>query len=586
MPDSSTGQQLELPINAGRLCYGLSRIGYTPSSAVCDIVDNSVRAKADRIDVLVRKARDEYSDNRRNNVSAYLIIDDGDGMDADGLAQALTLGASDSGYEKNSLSKFGLGLKTAAFSQGDRLDLISSPGGGSPFLKRSVSLPEVEEAGTYFASVEELTEDDQTLIDEYLPGGKGTIVRVGEVRRVNHPSVRSTIDELRYKAGVIYYYFMRDDNLELFIEGEKVEPFDVLATDEADEYGNLDEDEWDGKTVRWIQKPKDILLDAEEEVMARIEVTQLPHPPTFELEEKGKAKATRDQYRIEAGNYGYYVYRNKRLISWAERFGTIVPLNQKHFSFRGRILIDETADEAFNIDVKKSDISLSDEAERALDDKTADYRRKSREAWVKAAQDVTARTGEDPNQTANEIAEDFEPEEDSGTFTTPEEERERKAREEALKREMREKAREEAARKKSEETGEQVSAEDVTEEEVTETVRGEANPAARRIFRVERLDDDVLWKPYHDADLDKCVRVNRHHRFGRLIYDNNSENTDLQILFDLLLLQLANGEVRAVRQLDKHKREDVEEVLAAYRRYVSNYLAELCRELENRLPPF
>ena len=31
-------------MNAARVCFGISRIGYTPASAICDIVDNSVSA--------------------------------------------------------------------------------------------------------------------------------------------------------------------------------------------------------------------------------------------------------------------------------------------------------------------------------------------------------------------------------------------------------------------------------------------------------------------------------------------------------------------------------------------------------------
>jgi len=36
--------EIELKIDAGRLLFGLSRIGYTTSSAICDIIDNSIRA--------------------------------------------------------------------------------------------------------------------------------------------------------------------------------------------------------------------------------------------------------------------------------------------------------------------------------------------------------------------------------------------------------------------------------------------------------------------------------------------------------------------------------------------------------------
>ena len=140
---------VNLEIDAGRLLYGLSRIGYTTSSAICDIIDNSIRAKASNIHVLVRKERDDLADSRRNNVKEYLIIDDGIGMNEDGIKDALKLGSSEAYYEENSLSKFGLGLKSAAFSQGDSLVVISSDRNFN-FNKYEVSLPNVMEEKKIF----------------------------------------------------------------------------------------------------------------------------------------------------------------------------------------------------------------------------------------------------------------------------------------------------------------------------------------------------------------------------------------------------------------------------------------------------
>jgi len=62
--------------------------------------------------------------------------------------------------------------------------------------------------------------------------------------------------------------------------------------------------------------------------MRPIEATQLIHPPTFNLVGPGAQATAREKYRIEAGNYGYYVYRNKRLISWAERFDGMIGYDQ------------------------------------------------------------------------------------------------------------------------------------------------------------------------------------------------------------------------------------------------------------------
>ena len=131
----------EIEIDAARICDGLRKIGYTPPTAITDIIDNSVQAGAQK--VLVRAIPIVASDSRRENVRAYEIIDNGSGMNIDQMKEALRLGATDAQYAPNSLSKYGLGLKSAAFSQGETLELISSMGDG-PFRKLVVSLPEIQ----------------------------------------------------------------------------------------------------------------------------------------------------------------------------------------------------------------------------------------------------------------------------------------------------------------------------------------------------------------------------------------------------------------------------------------------------------
>ncbi|MDP5047027.1 MAG: ATP-binding protein, partial [Saprospiraceae bacterium] len=71
--------EINIPINPGRVLFGLSRIGYTPSSAICDIIDNSIMAKANNIYIHIERDNERYADNRKGNVKEYLIIDDGNG---------------------------------------------------------------------------------------------------------------------------------------------------------------------------------------------------------------------------------------------------------------------------------------------------------------------------------------------------------------------------------------------------------------------------------------------------------------------------------------------------------------------------
>ncbi|HAW51941.1 MAG TPA: ATP-binding protein, partial [Flavobacteriales bacterium] len=87
-------------------------------SAVADVIDNSITAEAENIHI-------RYSWNEGNPWLA--IVDDGYGMTPAELTDAMRLGSRNP-LEKRSesdLGRFGLGLKTASFSQCRQLTLIS-----------------------------------------------------------------------------------------------------------------------------------------------------------------------------------------------------------------------------------------------------------------------------------------------------------------------------------------------------------------------------------------------------------------------------------------------------------------------------
>lgn len=92
------------------LVAALRSIGYGLETAVADLVDNSIAAGASRIDV------DFVWHGLRSTVS---IRDNGRGMSADELVEAMRPGSHDPLDERRAgdLGRFGLGLKTASFSQ-------------------------------------------------------------------------------------------------------------------------------------------------------------------------------------------------------------------------------------------------------------------------------------------------------------------------------------------------------------------------------------------------------------------------------------------------------------------------------------
>jgi hypothetical protein len=584
--------EIDIHINPGRVLFGLSRIGYTPATAICDIIDNSIMAHAKNIHILIARENERYADSRRGNVKEYLIVDDGSGMSEKTIVKALELGSPEEFYENSTLSKFGLGLKSATFSQGDELEVISGQGG--TFNKFVVSLPRVQEQGRYFATEEELTESDNANIRHFLKEGHGTIIKIGKVRKEGHPSIKHTVDELKKKIGVIYYYFIKDDGVKIHIDTVLLEAIDVLFTEEATGNGNLDENTWNGKEVKWIEKPKEIILDTESYVKATVEITQLPHPPTFRIEVRGGDARIREKYLIEASNYGFYVYRNKRLISWAETFNGIIPYNQDLYSFRGRILVDDTADNVFNIDVKKSTLTLSDEAWNTISDQSLEYKRKSIKAWNRAKSLVQEKSTEETNQQSNSIVDDLEiPEtlpglepasEDIVTEVEEVVEEASKQRLEKVKKQV-----EEDIKANPQTANIDLQSEEGNQVIETTALKGDNNPYAKKIFRVQYTEDNVLWEPYYDTDKGHCVRINKVHRFSKILFEDNQDNADMQIMFELFLHQLAVSEVESLKHLKSAfpniDVKTLQKLLSEFRRMSSEYIANMVRKLEDKLPP-
>ena len=151
--------EFEMPFDPYRVCLAIGHIGYTPTTAICDILDNSVSAGAKSISIkLVLK--DGVGSTRKNNVKEYVVIDDGCGMNFLKAKDALKLGSSDENYAIDSLSKFGLGLKSAGLSQGERIELISFKEGEEPF-KLVLDIAIIKDRKKYVLVKEQIDSDDK-----------------------------------------------------------------------------------------------------------------------------------------------------------------------------------------------------------------------------------------------------------------------------------------------------------------------------------------------------------------------------------------------------------------------------------------
>ena len=115
----SEEEEIELDPEPGILIESLRDVGYSFNSAVADIIDNSITANSGNVSVFALPFGD--------GGFKVAIIDDGDGLDRDELLKAMRLGSSNPrlAREAGDLGRFGLGLKTASFSQCRRLTVVS-----------------------------------------------------------------------------------------------------------------------------------------------------------------------------------------------------------------------------------------------------------------------------------------------------------------------------------------------------------------------------------------------------------------------------------------------------------------------------
>lgn len=98
----------------------LARAGHSLPSAVADLVDNSLSHGAREISITFP--------NPNKGGRWMCIRDDGTGMTPSGLRDAMQIGHQRD-YDDGDLGKFGYGLKGAAWSQADRLTVVSKAAG-------------------------------------------------------------------------------------------------------------------------------------------------------------------------------------------------------------------------------------------------------------------------------------------------------------------------------------------------------------------------------------------------------------------------------------------------------------------------
>lgn len=323
------------PHPAGTIA-SLKQLGYTIESAVADLVDNSIAAQARNIDVV-------STWDGRNSWMA--VVDDGRGMTEDELVTAMTIAARGPGASRDidDLGRFGMGLKTASFSQARQLIVMTAPLGGQQSM-RAWDLDLVIRSGEW-RLLQEVGQPDAAILEQ-LWTGHGTVVLWRHLHRFDRPEItaddtdsqRHFYDDVRNRIephlGMVFSRFLdgrRDFNLT--VSKNPVQPWDPFL------HGQ-----------RFVKPlPADHIPIGGHTM--DVEAFVLPHPRHL----------SEDQGRLAAGPHGwldqqgFYVYRRNRLIVVGGWLG-IRGFRKEDKYILARIAVDIPAelDAEWSIDVRKS----------------------------------------------------------------------------------------------------------------------------------------------------------------------------------------------------------------------------------------
>lgn len=314
--------------------------GYNLSTAIADIVDNSISASAKVIEL-------DYSwDGSDSHIS---ILDNGNGMNLGELIQAMTPGSKDPEEirSENDLGRFGMGLKTASFSQCKRLTVITKKKGYQT-IKRCWDID-------YINKVEEWVLldyiSDFKILERLNDFESGTIVLwegldriVGNAQK-NNESVKNAFYQemsvVKEHLGLVFHRFIENSTISICSNSHIIES-------------------WNPFLYNLTTKPE---MGQPEKLNNRVEVTYyiLPH----------MSRISHDEYEKSGGplgwfnQQGFYIYRGDRLLVSGDWLGLE---KKRDYSKLARIAVNfpNTGDFDWNLDIKKSTATPPIEIRREL----------------------------------------------------------------------------------------------------------------------------------------------------------------------------------------------------------------------------
>jgi hypothetical protein len=316
----------ETPPNVGNFVKSLRDVGYTFEIAVADVLDNSISANSTEI----------FIHTVANPEHIFCMLDNGDGMTDAELIRAMRLASisPEDKREKNDLGRFGLGLKTASFSQCKKLTVLSKKNGVTSIKQWDLDF--ISEQNKWML----ITPNEEDFVNiplykEFNHVNSGTLVVWQSIDRYQKDKFSSVIEQLRSHLSLVFHRFLESENrfkkLKILVNNNQLKPFNPFNASHS----------------ATNEKPPEKIIFFGSAIMVTPYI--LPHHSKVSSQEW-------DEYSTEDGyikSQGFYLYRANRLLIYGTWWG-LHKATDAHKLVRIKIDIPNDQDKYWGIDIKKS----------------------------------------------------------------------------------------------------------------------------------------------------------------------------------------------------------------------------------------
>ena len=189
-----------------------------PANAIAELIDNSIDARANRVDLLIRETEQLVSTRRSWRIDKIGVFDNGHGMSARTLVQALRFGGHQPSGSINQIGKYGMGLPISSVSQCRRVDVWTWQDDIQQALHSYIDVDLVEQ-GTQIAvpdaDREPIPEEWMNLVaQETLNRNRGTLVVWSEPDRIK-VRAQTIFRQVEEEIGRIYRHYINDKDLHI-----------------------------------------------------------------------------------------------------------------------------------------------------------------------------------------------------------------------------------------------------------------------------------------------------------------------------------------------------------------------------------